>query len=353
MVIVEGGGVVARHTELRQDAQVVGIGSESGPVRYLVCPVVAAELETHFGVGIEQVGKVAEAFFLLRHVMYRIAAGGRILNADIVAQVGAVDEIAQFVVGAAVFKTGVESLIAAAVHIDVPAGRKIGFGIDLDHPRRAITILCGERAGEQVDVLREACVQCLAEPVDAFRKHHAVDTVLDVAMIAPDMDLSERVIDHTGGLEQHFVQRGVFSLRQVFDVFFAEAIDAAAGLGRQTVACVFQPGHRDIDIACLSICRLALQLGRRNVVCGGSTQGMGQQRGNRHAQIFFLEHLLLRLSMQKPSRDESKRSLSDLCGIGWRARRVGVADVGAEAGCGVQDGSGEIRDRAELYRMRA
>ncbi len=59
--------------------------------------------------------------------------------------------------------------------------------------------------------LPNRCVQRLAEAGDGFGKEHAVDAVLQIGMIAAHVQLTIRVLHHSGRLQHHLIQRRVFA----------------------------------------------------------------------------------------------------------------------------------------------
>ena len=79
------------------------------------------------------------------------------------------------------------------------------------------------------------------KPVDSFGKLDAVDPVLEVGVLAADMDLAVGILRDAGRLQHHLVQRRVVTLRQIMNRLLVETVDAAAGLGRQAVARHVEP----------------------------------------------------------------------------------------------------------------
>jgi hypothetical protein len=77
---------------------------------------------------------------------------------------------------------------------------------------------------------------------------HAVDTVLNLAVLAPDMERTEGVLGDAWGLQQNFVHLGIGALRHFVDILLAETIPAAAGLHTETIAGCCQPFGREGEV---------------------------------------------------------------------------------------------------------
>ena len=109
--------------------------------------------------------------------------------------------------------------------------------MDVDDAGCAQPKLGREGAGQQAYVVRKTRAKYLAETGDAFRQLYPVYPVLKVGMVAANVELAERILDHARRLEQHLVKRGVVALRQFLNCLLAEAVNTTARLWRQAVAC--------------------------------------------------------------------------------------------------------------------
>ena len=115
--------------------------------------------------------------------------------------VAAVNEIVELPLRAAVFKTGPKGVVTAAIKGDCAAGiERAVLGLNIHDPRRAEAVLGGQRAGDQLDVLDEARIQFQAKPGDAFGQQHAVNAVLQIAVLAAHMQIPvlRRILRHAG-----------------------------------------------------------------------------------------------------------------------------------------------------------
>jgi len=89
--------------------------------------------------------------------------------------------------------------------------------------------------------------QRLAEAADRFGDHDPVDPVLQVRVVAAHVQLAVRVADDPGRAQHDLVQRRGVAERQVRDVGRVEAVDRAAGLGRERAACGIELGPFAFD----------------------------------------------------------------------------------------------------------
>jgi len=80
-----------------------------------------------------------------------------------------------------------------------------GLCLDVDDAGGTEAVLCGQCPGDQRDRVGEAGLQRLAEHIDAFRQLHAVETELQIGVIAADMQLAEGILRDAWGLQQHLV----------------------------------------------------------------------------------------------------------------------------------------------------
>ncbi len=118
--------------------------------------------------------------------------------------------------------------MAAAVDTDLAAALEAALGGDVDDPGGPQAVLGRQRAGDQVDVAGEAGAEGLAEHGDALRQDHVVQPVLDVGVVAPDVQLSERVLHHPRGLQDHLVERDVLAAGQDVHQLFGQRVGRGA-----------------------------------------------------------------------------------------------------------------------------
>src|ERR1039458_7968177 len=107
LLIVQRSGVVCGRQASQRTID-ADVGWLPWIVRNLEFSVIAAQHETQFGVGIQQIGQVRETFSLMSGVMYRIDAGGWILDPVIAGQVRTIDEIGKFPFGVSIFDAGLK-----------------------------------------------------------------------------------------------------------------------------------------------------------------------------------------------------------------------------------------------------
>src|SRR5437899_11857492 len=67
------------------------------------------------------------------------------------------------------------------------------LGVNVDHARGAKTKLCRERAGDKRHAIGKTRLEFLPETGNAFRQEHVIDAVLQVRVLAPDVDRKSNV----------------------------------------------------------------------------------------------------------------------------------------------------------------
>ncbi len=185
---------------------------------------------------IDDGGEIDEALALIGVVVDRAAAGRRVLDAEIAAEVAAGDEILRLANGAAVFEARRHGAVAAAIDADAAAVVEgIRLGLDIEHAGGAQAVLRRQRAGEQRHAADDPGVDDLPERADAVREHDAVDAVLQVGVLVADMQRAAGggILGHAGRLQQHLVERRIGSLRHRLDVLLVELIGARADRRQQ------------------------------------------------------------------------------------------------------------------------
>jgi len=99
----------------------------------------------------------------------RIARRRRILHAQVVLQVAARQVVIEGAGRSAGGNGGLESTSASAIEADITAlVERAALGGDIDNAGRAVAILCGKRAGYDIDRIGKAWIECLTEAGNAF-----------------------------------------------------------------------------------------------------------------------------------------------------------------------------------------
>ena len=83
-------------------------------------------------------------------------------------------------------------------------------------------------------------VHLLAEAVEPFRQKHAVDAVLDVAVVAADVDFAKFLLDHPGRLQQHLLKGSVLALAHHLNLIRVDRIRYGPQTGRNFFARLVQ-----------------------------------------------------------------------------------------------------------------
>ena len=223
---VKGG---ARRPWIATRRRVVGrIVLQSGRVGDLEIGVGGAAHRADAAGFVHDVGQIGEGLELIRNVMNRSRARGRVLNAEGIVIVTAVHEVVEVPLGTTQFEAGHDRVITAAIHRDLTAGLECpALGVNVHDPRGAESILGRQRPGDQARVVYEAGAQFLAKSGNALRQQHVVDAVLDIGVLAPEVQVSvrRRVLYHARGPQQHLIECGVIPTRQGGDLRLVHRID--------------------------------------------------------------------------------------------------------------------------------
>jgi hypothetical protein len=118
---------------------------------------------------------------------------------------------------------------------------------DVDHAGRAQAILCRQCAGDQRQRVGDAWREDLAEEREALRQLHAVETVLQAAMVAAHVDLAEPVLHHAGRAQQHLIERRVLALRRVGNGSPAEIVLGGTEAWQNRAAFAIEALGGDLD----------------------------------------------------------------------------------------------------------
>ena len=70
--------------------------------------------------------------------------------------------------------------------------------MNVNHPGGVESILGGQRTGDERNAAEKAGIEFLTEAGDAFRNQDIVDAVLEIGVLAADMELAERIFGHPG-----------------------------------------------------------------------------------------------------------------------------------------------------------
>ena len=121
-----------------------------------------------------------------------VALRGGVLDADVVVQPGAGDEVAEGALRSRQLGIGLAVAAAAAEHADRAAVvERVALGADIDHRRGAVSVLGRQRTGEEAEAIGHARLERLTEAADRLGDDDAVDAVLDVRVIAAHVQLAE------------------------------------------------------------------------------------------------------------------------------------------------------------------
>jgi len=126
-------------------------------------------------------------------------AAGRVLDPDPVVQDFAGDVVIDLSDAAAELGTRLIPRLRAAIERDRAAwSQRPGLRLNIDDTSGPQTVLCRQRAGDQRHGIGKPRLQCLAEDIDALRELNPVDAVLQIGVVAANVDLPERVLRDTG-----------------------------------------------------------------------------------------------------------------------------------------------------------
>ena len=103
-----------------------------------------------------------------------------------------------------------------------------GLGLDVEDARRLEPVLRRQGAGDQRNAAGEARLQRLAEDGKPLGQFDAIDAILHIGVVAAHVDLAEAVLRDAGSLQQHLVERRVFTLRDRLQRLLIENVGARA-----------------------------------------------------------------------------------------------------------------------------
>ena len=211
-------------------------GGLPGVVGDLKIRLVAAEDQAEAARLVDDVLQVTEAVELLREVVNRVILAVGAFDADAVFEEVAGEVIAEPAGGALEFARGTVGVVAAAVDADLVAlVERAALGVHVHDAGGAEAVLRGERAGQDLEAVHEAGVEFLAEAGDALGQQHVVDAVLEVGVLAADVELAVGVLGEAGRAQEGLVERGVRALGLIGDLVFGEAVGRRARLGTMSL----------------------------------------------------------------------------------------------------------------------
>ena len=197
---------------------------------------------------VDDAGDLGQPVPLVGVVVDRRERRGRILDAEAVVDVLAGREVVDRAGAAAVREGGLRVVARAAGDGDFGAGiGRARLHGDVDDARGMQAVLRGQGARQQRHLVGVARRQDVVEQRQALGQLHAVEPVLDVAVIAAHVDLAEAVLDDAGRAQQHLVQGRALAQRDVADGALAEVVGRGAEAGLDGAARLVEPRRRDGD----------------------------------------------------------------------------------------------------------
>ena len=195
----------------------------------------------------------------------------RILDARAAVQELAGREIVDRPGAAAIGECRLQEIARARRHGGVGAGiAGAGFQLDVDHAGLAEAVLGGQRAGDQRHLAGILGGQRIGEQRQPFGQLHAVQPVLQVAVVAAHVELAETVLRHARRAHQHLVDRRLLALRHGVDGARREIVARRAEAGLDRAARLVQAGRGHGDAGQRAGGRRRRRLGddrRRNQDC--------------------------------------------------------------------------------------
>ena len=260
LVFVQAGGIeagrgLAGHCRIPWNrCRAVGgggsAGGKPGRVRNLKIAVGQTAQEVDPACVVQDVGQISERLVLIRVVMNRAVAGGRIFNAQGVVIVAAVNEVIQFPLRAAEFKAWANCVVTAAVDFRrATVVKRAALGLDVHDARRAEAILRGQRAGDELHRIHETRIKLQSESRYAFRQQHVVDAILQIRVLAAHMQFAARRIvpRHARRAQDDLAHRRVAALRFGFDLLLGLRVGRRAQVRRNLAARLIQlADNRDV-----------------------------------------------------------------------------------------------------------
>ena len=232
LVLVQCGAVEIRHAVDRKAQR--GL---AGIVRNLEIAIETAEQQAQPCLRVEHDGNMRQTVELIGGVVQRIEAGGGVLDAAIVVQVVAGEEPVDRAAMAAILDARLRPVPTSAGHPnrDARVGDP-GFCLDIHHTGGLEAILRRQRAGVEGQLVGETGGNRLAEHRQTLGQFHPIEAILHIGVFAAQMDLTETVQRHAGGMHQHVRQRRIRPLRQGVERLRAEMIGTRPQAGLDLLA---------------------------------------------------------------------------------------------------------------------
>ena len=162
-----------------------------------------------------------------------VVAGGRIFDADGVAEVAARDKILGVTEGAAVIGALDESVVAAAIDAGAAAVVEEAPRRDVEYAGGAQPILRRQRAGEQAHAADEVALQDRAEAGHTFGQQDAVDARLRVRILVANVVAriaGRGIVGDARQLQDRLVHRCLVAAGKTLDVVAGHRGDGGADL---------------------------------------------------------------------------------------------------------------------------
>ena len=233
-------------------------------VGYVEPTVVVAHGEAHPRRRVGECGEDPKDLSLLGEIVDRV--GSRRLDASIRFQVRTRKEVVDDSRGAARLEARLDQAIAAAVNPDAPFGlERALLGLDVDDSRGAIAILGGKRAGEQRRIAHHSGVEHWGEGCETPRQQNPVDPVLDVGVLAPDVQLPVGIVGHARRPQDDLIEGRILAVRLCLDRLLGDVVVTRSDCRRDALAALVEPFGDDAQVEGRG--RREHQLGARFLAC--------------------------------------------------------------------------------------
>ena len=188
---------------------------------------------------VEHGRRITEEVALIRPVVDRVVAVGRILDAEIAGEAEARDKVLGIASATAVFEARTYRAETAAVDADAAAllQRIAARGLDIDDAGGAQAELRGQRTGNQREAADKIGAENTAEARNTIREGDAVDAVLHIGVLIAyvDVAIDGAILRNAGRLQQDGVEWRVGARGQCFDERSVHVEGAGAETRRKIV----------------------------------------------------------------------------------------------------------------------
>jgi hypothetical protein len=202
-------------------------------VRDLEVAVEQAGDRRHAVLGVDDVFEIGKGVPLQRTVVDLGQRRRHPLDAVVGAEEIAGEVVVVAAERAAVFRAGVQRVVAAAIHRDgATRGEQPALRLDVDDARGAEAVFGRERAGDQGDRVGESRAQALAEEAQPRRQRYPVDAKLDGLHFVVDVDAAGRqsVLAYARRLQKDLIERVVRAPRLPVDPLAGDRVGRGADL---------------------------------------------------------------------------------------------------------------------------